>query len=355
MTQPIDLVVSVDTTGSMYPCLTEVRRRVSETATRLLRDIPELRIGIIAHGDYCDAHRSYVTKHLKLTNDVNAITHFVNSVSATGGGDAPECYELVLHEAHSVVEWTPGSRRVMAMIGDEVPHPVAHNPKRLDWREEAKKLMEAGVVVHGVQAMNNRHAESFYAGIAQITGGLHLRLAQFSEATQLLFAIAYQQVGDAAVQNYEQELVNNKQMTRSLSAIFDKLMKRDPNTGAYSVVDARATEPGRFQKIEVSSDVSIKDFVQSQGLVFKVGRGFYEFMKKETIQAKKEVIILDRITGDMFEGNAARDVLGLPHGAPIRLDPKTAGFDVTKYTVFVQSTSVNRKLIGGTQFLYEAY
>lgn len=355
MTQPIDLYVSFDTTGSMYPCLTEVRRRVSETATRLLRDIPELKIGIVAHGDYCDESRNYVTKHLKLTNDVNAITHFVNNVESTWGGDAPECYEFVLHEAHTVVEWTPGSRRVMALIGDDVPHATAHNPKRLDWREEAKSLMKAGVVVHGVQAMNNRHAESFYAGLAQITGGLHLRLAQFSEATQLLFAIAYQQVGEEAVQNYEQELVNNKQMTRSLSAIFDKLMKRDPSTGAYSAVDARASDPSRFQKIEVSRDCAIKEFVQEHGLVFKVGRGFYEFMKKETIQASKEVIILDKTTGDMFEGNAARDVLGLPHGAPIRLDPKTAGFDVSRYTVFVQSTSANRKLIGGTQFLYEAY
>jgi hypothetical protein len=355
MTQPIDLLFTFDTTGSMYGALTEVRRRVSETVTRLFKEVPNLRIGIIAHGDYCDEGRTYVTKHLQLTEDVNAVTHFVNGVGMTGGGDAPECYELVLHEAHTLVKWTEGSRRVMALIGDEVPHAVAHNPKRLAWNEEAAKLRDIGVVVHGVQALNNRHAESFYSGIANITGGVHLRLAQFSEATQLLFAVAYQQQGEEALQNYEQELVANKQMTRSLSAIFDKLMRRDPNTGVYGSVDARASDPSRFQKILVPSDCSIKDFTISNDLIFKVGRGFYEFTKKETIQASKEVIILDRETGDMFEGNAARDVLGLPHGSPIRMDPKSAGFDTNKYKVFVQSTSANRKLIGGTTFLYDTY
>lgn len=355
MTQPIEIVVSFDSTGSMYGCLSEVRRRVSETAERLFKEIPGLKIGIIAHGDYCDERTTYVTKHLQLTDDVNAVTHFVNGVERTGGGDAPECYELVLHEAHQVVKWTPDSRRVLVMIGDEVPHPVAHNPKRLAWDAEAKKLRDIGVVVHGVQALNNRHAESFYGGIANITGGVHLRLAQFTEATQLLFAVAYQQSGEEALQNYEQELVTNKQMTRSLSAIFDKLMKRDPNTGTYGAVDARASDPSRFQKIAVPSDCSIKDFTLANDLIFKVGRGFYEFTKKETIQASKEVIILDRTTGDMFEGNAARDVLGLPYGSPIRMDPRTAGFDTTKYTVFVQSTSANRKLIGGTDFLYDTH
>ena len=33
---------------------------------------------------------------------------------------------------------------------------------------------------------------------------------------------------------------------------------------------------------------SIKDFVQDNSLVFKAGRGFYEFTKPETISAKKE-------------------------------------------------------------------
>jgi hypothetical protein len=351
--QPIDMVLSFDTTGSMYPCLAEVRRRVDATVTRLFKEVPNLRVGIIAHGDYCDS-RIYVTKHLQLTNDPNAVSYFVKNVEATYGGDAPECYELVLQEARTKMQWTENSKRVLVMIGDEVPHAIAHNPGRIDWKAETELLLNIGVVIHGVQALNNRHADSFYQTIADKTGGAHLRLSQFSEATDMLVALTYSQISPEAVQTYEAEVVSEKRMTRSLSAIFDKVMKRDPATGTYAAVDARATDPARFQRILVDKDRGIKEFVIDHGLVFKVGRGFYEFTKRETIQASKEVIILDRETGDMFEGESARSVLGLPLGASINLNPRDAGFDTSKYTVFVQSTSANRKLMGGTTFLYEA-
>jgi hypothetical protein len=86
----IEIVFSFDTTGSMYPCLTQVRRKLNNTIARLLNEIPGIRIGIIAHGDYCDAGSTYVTKHFDLSGDVKQICNFVETVEATGGGDAPE-------------------------------------------------------------------------------------------------------------------------------------------------------------------------------------------------------------------------------------------------------------------------
>lgn len=60
----IEIVFSFDTTGSMYPCLTQVRRKIKNTVNRLLNEIPGIRIGIIAHGDYCDEKTTYITKIL---------------------------------------------------------------------------------------------------------------------------------------------------------------------------------------------------------------------------------------------------------------------------------------------------
>lgn len=354
MSQPIDIVISFDTTGSMYPCLAEVRRKVDQTAARLFKEIPNLRVGIVAHGDYCDSH-IYVTKHLQLTDDPTAVSYFVKNVEPTGGGDAPECYELVLHEAHSKIKWTDGSKRVLVMIGDDVPHPKAHNPKKLDWKEEAAKLTDQGVLIHGVQALNRgSYANQFYSQLAEISGGFHLKLAQFNEVTELLLAVAYQQVSPEALQGYEEEVVTQKKMTRTMADIFAKVSNRDPASGRYRKVDTRAVAAGRFQQIDVDHDQAIQALVEDMGLIFQRGRGFYEFTKRETIQAKKEVIILDTETGDMYEGEAAREVLGLPVGSSIDISPKNAGFDRVKYKVFVQSTSNNRKLIGGTTFLYEA-
>ncbi|WP_230966249.1 hypothetical protein [Nostoc sp. NZL] len=46
----------------MYPCLTQVRRKIKNTVTRLIDEIPLIRIEIIAHGDYCDAGSTYLSK-----------------------------------------------------------------------------------------------------------------------------------------------------------------------------------------------------------------------------------------------------------------------------------------------------
>src|SRR4051812_12063628 len=148
----VEVVFSFDTTGSMYPCLTQVRRNVKSTVTRLGEEIPGIRIGIIAHGDYCDKGSTYVTSHLPLTDDMDAICRFVEKVGPTGGGDAPECYELVLHEARSQ-PWSAGAPKALVLIGDDVPPPPAHNPGRLDWRQEAEALKKEGVAVYAVQAL----------------------------------------------------------------------------------------------------------------------------------------------------------------------------------------------------------
>lgn len=346
----IDLVFSFDTTGSMYPCLTQVRNKISEITKTLMAEIPDLRIGVIAHGDYCDARTSYVTRQQLLTNDQTVLQKFITTTSATYGGDAPECYELVLNEARGF-NWRADAKKVLIVIGDDEPHAIAHNPRRLDWKAEAKELLNLGVVIHGVQCMNRSRASYFYQGIASITGGIHIPLSQFNDASNLVMAIAYHQGGEEQLTKFEEKVkVNNGgTMTTSMRQIFAAL-RRDPDSGRYVKVDARSTEAGRFQMIAVPTDSEIREFVQAQGLVFSKGKGYYEFTKKETIQAKKQVVIMDRNTGEIFEGAAVRQVLGLSDAnADIR-----PTYDKAKYRVFVQSTSVNRKLQGGTLFLYEA-
>lgn len=343
----IEIVFSFDTTGSMYPCLTQVRRKIKNTVTRLIDEIPLIRIGIIAHGDYCDAGSTYVTKIFNISGDVDAICDFVQNVEPTGGGDAPECYELVLHESQSL-SWSKSATKSLVLIGDDIPHPPAHNPKKLNWRKELDKLAEAEITVYGVQALNRPHATPFYQELAEKSGGFHINLDQFSYISDLFLAVCYQQSSNDQLQAYEQEVIEQGRMSRGLNKIFNTMMNREA-TSYYESADLRAVSPGRFQILEVEQDISIKAFVLENGLSFKVGRGFYEFTKTETIQAQKEIILMDRTTGDLFEGGAAREMLGLPMDATIRIKPS----NLEKYVVFVQSTSANRKLIGKTRFLYE--
>jgi von Willebrand factor type A domain len=344
----IEVVFSFDTTGSMYPCLTQVRKKIKATVTRLMKEIPGMRIGVIAHGDYCDAGSTYVTKALDLTDDVEKICRFVERVEPTGGGDAPECYELVLHEAQAL-SWTPSYHKCFVLIGDDVPHGPAQNPKRLNWREEVDALAKKGIPVYGVQALGRKHATPFYRELAEKSGGFHLDLDQFSYITDLVLAICYKQSSDEKLEAYEKEIVAQGRLDRSLNNLFNTMMKREKPAPTFAAADLHAVPPGRFQVLSVDTDTPIKDLVIENGLRFKKGRGFYEFTKTETIQAGKEVVLMDKKTGDRFSGVKARELLGLPEGMTTRIKPTS----LEKYAVFVQSTSANRKLMGGTRFLYE--
>jgi hypothetical protein len=344
----IQVVFSLDTTGSMYPCLTQARKTIDASCKRLFAEIPDLEIGIIAHGDYCDKHTSYVTKVHDLSDDADAISKYVRTVEQTGGGDAPECYELVMHEARSLKWDRNAASKVLVMVGDDVPHAPKDNPKHLNWRDEMRALHADGVSVYGVQALNRKHATPFYKEIAEESGGFHLALDQFAYITDMILAICFKQAGDEQLRGYEREVIKGGRMNRSLDRAIGRMLGRGAST-SYGESDLNAVSPGRFQILDVDHDTSIKDFVVENGLAFKVGRGFYEFTKAETVQARKEVVLMDRTTGDLFSGSKAREMLGLPEGEEARVRPTA----LEKYAVFIQSTSANRKLVGKTRFLYE--
>lgn len=343
-----EICVSVDTTGSMYPCLTQVRRNVEALIKRLFTAVPNLRMSIICHGDYCDGPRAMTIHELSTNQD--SLCKFVRETQATGGGDAPEMYEAVLHRARSL-NWTDSSSKALVLIGDEVPHPATYpdNRDHIDWRRETEALRDLGVKVYGVQCLNRRSAESFYRDISRISGGFHLRLDQFANVQELLLAVGYQQQGDEQLAAYEEEVIAGRRMNRNLDSIFATLRGRAASR-AMGSTDLRAVPPGRFQVLSVDHDMPIKDFCTDQGVEFKQGRGFYELTKAEKVQGTKEIVLMSRATGDLYTGTRARELLGLPLDDE---DVKLRPVNLEEYVPFIQSTSNNRKLIGGTRLLYE--
>ena len=101
------------------------------------------------------------------------------------------------------------------------------------------------------------------------------------------------------------------------------------------------------QILDVDERCDIRTFVEKNDLPFKTGRGFYEFTKPEKVSEKKEVVLVDKVSGDMFTGSEAFDMIGAGGASKI----KPASFE--KWRVFVQSTSYNRVLMPDTGFLYE--
>lgn len=106
--------------------------------------------------------------------------------------------------------------------------------------------------------------------------------------------------------------------------------------------------PSQYTLLPVSWVSPIKEYVESRGLApYRPGSAYYQLSKKETIQAGKAVAIREKATGKVYTGPQARDLLGLPAGTEVRVKPDAN----PDYDVFVQSTSLNRKLLVGTDVL----
>jgi hypothetical protein len=372
--EPIDVVFSFDTTGSMRSCIGQVRRKVEIVIKQLFNNIPGLHIGFISHGDYCDG--ADVITIQDLTDNQALLCDFVKTAPDTYGGDEPECYELVLHKARSF-NWRAGKSKVLVVIGDATPHGPTYpdNTLNLDWRNELKLLLEAGIHVYSVQCLARRYATPFYKEMAEMTGGFHLDLHQFAAIVDIIMAVCYKQESPEALTTFEKQVEESGRMTDVTGSCFDIMAGRPKRTvrssgsgwrssstakklgtlvsgGTVDVSKLEPVHPSRFQVLNIDRDCPIKEFVADHRLTFKTGRGFYEFVKSVVVQPYKEVVLVDKETGAMFSGDDARTMIGLPAmntGGNVKLRPGV----LPGFTAYIQSTSHNRKLLAGTEFLYE--
>jgi hypothetical protein len=354
VTTPIDFAFSLDTTGSMAPCRNQVRNHLRETAKYLFKHIPNLRISIISHGDYCDGPKWMSV--LDLTDSVDEIDRFLKNSPDTGGGDSEEAYEAVIHRVRTL-SWRPGSARAFVLIADDRPHHVGYKVSHsgptyyLDWRVEAKTLTETNnVKIYPIQCLGLSYSNSFYEGLAEISKTFRLELAQYSDINNILVAIAMQQSGQ--LDQFEKD--RSDTLTVYQKRMVDHLAGRKVEPIKKTELSRFAVNPSRFQMFIVDKRMRIDDFVAEQGLNYTPGRGYYEFTKPEEVQAHKEVVLQDRTTGEMFAGDKAKELLGIPlTGADVRIKPKNLADILVKYAGFIQSTSTNRILIPGTRLLYD--
>ena len=137
-------------------------------------------------------------------------------------------------------------------------------------------------------------------------------------------------------------------ITRSTS-FYDKpdTSKLTTNT-IKAIAEDMTSRLSTFQVGRQHDTSFIKDFVEVvTGKPYRLGHAYYQLSKKEKVQASKDLCIRDKSTKKIYGGFAVRGMLGLPPG-----DIKVAPEEYGKYDIFVKSTSVNRKLVGGTDLLY---
>lgn len=129
------------------------------------------------------------------------------------------------------------------------------------------------------------------------------------------------------------------------------LFNMDPTTVNYKTVAANLKELTGFrvEHVKQGQPAVIKEFIESlrPKVPFVQGANYFPLIKREKIGDSKEIVIRHIISGKIYGGPQARALVGLPDTGEVSVSPQPN----SEYEIFVQSTSLNRKLIPGHDLL----
>ena len=126
------------------------------------------------------------------------------------------------------------------------------------------------------------------------------------------------------------------------------------NAAEIDVEQVKATMKDISKEIEMllvspgEDGMQIRDLIEKKSdIPFKKGNAFYQLTKREEISENKDILIQDKVKGHTYVGDAARSLLGFPRVGKIKVAPGDSG----QYNIYVQSTSVNRKVVKGSYII----
>lgn len=201
--ESLDLIIAFDTTGSMSKYLKDVKNHIVNVVRENFDINPDLRIGIVAFGDYCDMKSTTefgkAYQYLPLTTNTNDIINFVNNAKDTSGGDSDEFYELVIKKITEEVNWNEKANKVVLFIADCNPHPVGYSygsivkKAQIDWRIEAKNAANKGIKFNTLAILPEY---KWYEELSNLTNGTYLPFKSSEKTTQLLNATLLAEGGE---------------------------------------------------------------------------------------------------------------------------------------------------------------
>ncbi|GHV84432.1 hypothetical protein AGMMS50230_00400 [Spirochaetia bacterium] len=113
----IDLVICLDTTGSMKNDIEEIRKNLVPAIGETLGGLPG-RVGMVLFKDY---NEEYITKVIPFTANLNTIQQRLDEIIPRGGKDIPEAVYEALYDGAVKFSWEAESRLII-LIGDAPPH-----------------------------------------------------------------------------------------------------------------------------------------------------------------------------------------------------------------------------------------
>jgi len=152
-------------------------------------------------------------------------------------------------------------------------------------------------------------------------------------------------VQSVAYKGYFKERTAGIRSTRSFYADVGDLTVRKARSALSEIT-------GQVMFLQAPKEYKIRELIIDSGQPWIKGAAFYQLIKTEKkVQDYKLVALRVKTSGKVYCGQDAREMLGIGGvQGTVRLHPGDHG----KFDVFIQSTSINRKIPAGSEVLYWA-
>jgi len=152
-TRAVDVVICLDTSGSMKDLLDSTRARIWDVVNELakMKPTPELRVGLLSFGtDQATEREGWIVQHLDLTEELDSVYAELMSL-AIGGSE--EYVGRVLNKALDGMSWSRNrdALRVIFLAGNESADQGVESD---DFRVAVRAARKRGIIVNALYAGN---------------------------------------------------------------------------------------------------------------------------------------------------------------------------------------------------------
>lgn len=174
----LDLMLMVDTTGSMSDELMYLQKELEDVIERVKHDNANLDIRVSVNF-YRDKGDDYVTRCYKFTENINDALDWLEEQDANGGGDFPEAVHTAMDDAINEHEWNDNATKLMFFVLDAPPHADAQIIDEVN--EHISDAAAEGIRIIPVASSGiDKSTEYLLRAMAFMTGGTYTFLTDDS-------------------------------------------------------------------------------------------------------------------------------------------------------------------------------
>ncbi len=175
----VDLVIALDTSGSMEGLLDSARARLWDVVSAVAEKEPDarVRVALVTFGSPGAAgpHRGYVAVRSDLTTDLDALYGQIMALTTDGG---EEYVGWTLRTALDELSWStaPGAAHIVFIAGNESADQARD---QVDFRTVAAQARERGILINAMFAgQRDQGVRERWAEVAEVGGGVYTAIDQ---------------------------------------------------------------------------------------------------------------------------------------------------------------------------------